>query len=65
VFREIGGDIPDYLNPLDDASWEQAILGYANPDRPSRAAQLRRMSGFQAPTWDAHFSRVEAWMAQL
>ena len=65
VFREIGGDIPDYLNPLDDASWEQAILGYAKPDSPARAAQLKRMSGFQAPTWDAHFSKVEAWMGQL
>ncbi len=27
VFREIAGDIPDYLDPLDD-SWERAIMDY-------------------------------------
>ena len=65
VFREIGGDVPDYLDPQDDAAWERAILGYAEPDSPARAAQLRRMTGYHAPTWDEHFSRVEAWMGQL
>ncbi|HEU0284275.1 MAG TPA: glycosyltransferase family 1 protein [Sphingomicrobium sp.] len=65
VFREIGGDVPDYLDPLDTEAWERAILGYAEADSPARAAQLKRLSGFQAPTWDEHFSRVEAWMGQF
>ena len=65
VFREIGGDVPDYLDPLDTDAWEQLILGYAEADSPARAAQLNRLSGFQPPTWDEHFSRVEAWMGQF
>jgi glycosyltransferase involved in cell wall biosynthesis len=65
VFREIGGDVPDYLDPVDAHAWEQAILSYAEPDSPERTAQLKRMTGYQAPTWDEHFSRVEAWMAQF
>ena len=65
VFREIGGDVPDYLDPLDADAWEQLILGYAQAESAVRAAQLKRLSGFQAPTWDEHFSRVEAWMGQF
>ena len=65
VFREIGGDVPDYIDPLDADAWEPAILTYAEADSPARTAQLKRMTGYQAPTWDEHFSRVEAWMEQL
>ena len=65
VFREIGGGVPEYLDPLDPDAWEQAILNYAEPDSLPRTAQLKRMTGYQAPTWDEHFSRVEAWMAQF
>lgn len=65
VFREIGGDVPDYLDPLDEASWERAVLDYARPDSATRAAQLGRMSGYQPPTWEEHFSRVEGWMEAL
>ena len=65
VFREIGGDVPDYLDPLAAGAWELAILNYAEPDSPARTAQLKRMTSYRAPTWDEHFSRVEAWMAQF
>ena len=65
VFREIGGDVPDYLDPLDVGAWEQVVLSYAEPDSPARTAQLKRMTAYQTPTWDEHFSRVEAWMGQF
>ena len=65
VFREIGGDVPDYLDPLDSNAWERAILNYAELDSPARTAQLKRVTGYHAPTWDEHFSRVEAWMGQF
>jgi len=65
VFREIAGDIPDYLPGTDDAAWEAAILDYARPDSDARAAQIRRMEGFQAPSWDQHFRAVEAWLETL
>ena len=65
VFREIGGDVPDYLDPLDADAWEQSILGYSGTDSPARIAQVKKMTGYQAPTWDEHFSKVEAWMGQF
>jgi hypothetical protein len=60
VFHEIAGSVPDYLDPIDGAGWRELILDYARPDSPSRAAQIERMAGFKAPTWQAHFERVEA-----
>lgn len=64
VFRELAGDIPDYLDPLDGAGWRQAILDYAATENQRRAAQLGRMTGWQAPSWPAHFEKVEAFMTR-
>ena len=35
VFRELAGEVPDYLDPRDEAAWEHAIMSYAHdPSRP-------------------------------
>ena len=65
VFREIGEGIPDYLDPLDSPAWEKTILDYSRDGSKARQNQLRRLSGYQAPTWEDHFSKVDAWMGQL
>ena len=65
VFREIGGDIPAYLSPDDETGWEATILDYAKQNSASRAAQLERMRGFQAPNWKSHFDKVEHWLQTL
>jgi glycosyltransferase involved in cell wall biosynthesis len=65
TFREIAGDVPDYLDPLDGRGWAEAIREYARDDSPRRAAQLQRMQGFETPTWDRHFERVEGLLEQL
>ena len=65
VFREIAGDIPDYLDPLDAPAWQVAILAYAEKDSPARHAQLERLARFRAPTWDAHFASVNSWISTL
>lgn len=65
VFRELAGDIPDYLSPLDGLGWRDRILDYAEPDSPTRAAQFARMEGWSPPTWDAHFKLVDRWLAQM
>lgn len=65
VFREIGQNIPNYLDPLDEESWEAAIVDFANDDSPSRAGQLGKMEAFRAPRWSDHFSAVEQWLATL
>ena len=65
VFREIGQGIPDFLDPLDGPAWEGAILSYARDESVQREAQIGRLAGYRAPTWDAHFERVDAWLAKL
>lgn len=59
AFREVGGAVPEFLDPLDGPGWRQAVLDYAQPDSPSRAAQLARLAFWRAPRWEDHFARVE------
>jgi glycosyltransferase involved in cell wall biosynthesis len=59
VFRETSGDIPEYLNPLDEAAWMRCIEGFCESRSPARSAQLRRMAQFKAPTWASHFEKFE------
>ncbi len=65
AFREVAGDGPDYLDPLDGPGWLAHIVAYAAPAAPARAAQLARIAGYRAPTWAAHFRAVEQLMEQL
>jgi glycosyltransferase involved in cell wall biosynthesis len=64
-FREIAGDIPEYLDPLDGRRWGELIAAYAEPDSPMRAAQMSRIAHFETPTWAAHFSKVDDLMVRL
>lgn len=65
VFRETAGAIPDYLDPNDDDSWLELVLRYADSTSSARAIQITRMTGFRAPTWDEHFTKVEPWLASF
>jgi glycosyltransferase involved in cell wall biosynthesis len=65
VFREIAGDIPEYVNPLDGVRWRELILEYAQKNSVARQRQCERMKSFSAPTWKAHFEQVEALMERL
>lgn len=65
VFREIGQNVPDLIDPLDGPGWERAILAYAEKDSPARKDQLGRLSLFKPPTWDDHFAKVDSWLAAL
>jgi len=59
ALREVGGAVPDYLDPLDGAAWRAAALDYARPDSAARRAQLGRLPAWAAPRWDAHFAAVD------
>lgn len=59
VFREIAGEIPFYLDPLDGPGWRQAILDLARRDSTTRTMQLERMAGYAPPTWEQHFAVVD------
>lgn len=65
AFREVGGDAPDYLSPIDGLGWKEAIVDYARSDSPMRARQQARLGAFRAPTWDQHFQVVFAEIAKL
>ena len=65
VFHEIGQEIPDFIDPLDGPAWQAAILSYASDRSVARDAQIARLAGFRAPTWDDHFAKIDAWLATL
>ncbi|OYW09404.1 MAG: hypothetical protein B7Z53_03015, partial [Rhodospirillales bacterium 12-71-4] len=65
ALREVGRQVPDYLDPLDGMSWRSAVLDYARPDSGSRRAQIGRMAVWRPPTWDNHFVEVERLFAKL
>ncbi|KQM68143.1 glycosyl transferase [Sphingomonas sp. Leaf17] len=56
--REVGLDVPDYIDPLDGIAWMTAIRDYARADSPARAAQLGRLPGWLAPGWSDHLDIV-------
>lgn len=65
VFKEIAGDVPEYLSPLDGLGWLEAIRAYAEPGSPRRLAQLQRMQGLALPTWDEHFLQVQRLLDRI
>ena len=64
ALRENGGDVPEYLDPLDGIAWRRAVVDYALPTSPRRTAQLDRLSHWTPPTWQDHFAAVEALIAE-
>jgi glycosyltransferase involved in cell wall biosynthesis len=59
AFREVGQDIPEFLDPIDGKGWSEAVADYARPDSERRAEQLRRLAHFKPPTWEAHFEAMD------
>ena len=47
ALREVGRQVPDYLDPLDGLGWRSAIEDYARADSFRRAAQMTRMEGWR------------------
>ena len=64
VYREVAGDIPDYLPPDDVDRWSSAVIDYLG-DEPRRSAQQERLKSFKVPNWSAHFATVEQWLGRL
>lgn len=65
VFREVAGEIPEYLDPLDGSGWKARVQDYANVESAGRRAQLARLQGYQAPGWPQHFKLVEAMIERI
>jgi glycosyltransferase involved in cell wall biosynthesis len=65
VFREVGHDVPDYVDPLDLFAWRDAVVDYSEPNSPRRAAQMQRLAHWQPPLWPEHFEIVERALDQV
>jgi glycosyltransferase involved in cell wall biosynthesis len=65
ALRENGGDVPEYLDPLDGPGWRAAILDYARPDSPRRAAQLARLQSWRPTRWQDHFATVDLLIREV
>jgi hypothetical protein len=65
VFREIAGDVPDYVNSLDGPGWLAAVRDYEQDTGSRRAGQLQRMTDFAVPTWADHFVKVQGLLERL
>ncbi len=59
AFREVGREVPEYLDPLDLHEWRDAIIDYCDPYSARRAAQMQRLAHWQPPLWAEHFEIVE------
>jgi glycosyltransferase involved in cell wall biosynthesis len=64
VYREIVGDIPTYLDPLDGLGWERTIRAFTGDD-PERERQKAVVAGYRPPDWPSHFEAVEKWLKAL
>jgi glycosyltransferase involved in cell wall biosynthesis len=65
AFREVAGGIAEYFDPLDGPAWHAAMLDYAPPASPRRAAQCERLAAWRAPRWADHFAAVDALIADV
>ena len=65
VHREIAGGFAHFLDPLDGPGWTRAVMALSEPDSGLRAALAGRLVGYAAPSWTAHFERVDAALDAL
>jgi glycosyltransferase involved in cell wall biosynthesis len=65
ALREVGGAVPEYIDPLDGAAWRAMVLDYARADSVARRAQLGRLAGWKPPTWARHFAEVDKLLDAL
>ncbi len=65
ALREVGHEVPEYLDPLDGAAWRNTILDYTRLHSPARMAQLARVTAWRIPTWEDHFDQVEGLLDRV
>jgi glycosyltransferase involved in cell wall biosynthesis len=65
ALREVGLDVPEYLDPLDGPRWMTCVREYSLPSSPRRAAQLMRLAAWRPPTWIAHMTSVVGLIGEI
>jgi glycosyltransferase involved in cell wall biosynthesis len=59
ALREVGREVPKFLDPGDPAGWEEAIVEYAGKGSVRRRGQLEWLATWRALSWDEHFKKLE------
>jgi hypothetical protein len=57
ALREAGGEVPDFLDPLDGPAWTAHILDHFRAGA-LHTAQTQRLAQWEPPTWDDHMAIV-------
>jgi glycosyltransferase involved in cell wall biosynthesis len=60
VFREIAGEIPEYIDSLDGKKWKEMIIEYSGLNSSKRQNQIERIKKLELPTWEHHFHKVDS-----
>jgi glycosyltransferase involved in cell wall biosynthesis len=65
ALRENGSGVAEFFDPLDGPGWRAAIVDYSASSSPRRQAQLKRLAGWKPPSWQDHFTAVDALIRQI
>jgi len=65
VFREVGGDALDYVDPLDGLGWLRAVQDYAAPDSARRQAAIDRLTQRKTSESPSFLSDIEVFVASI
>jgi len=65
VFREIAGEIPEYIDALDGKRWKEMIMEYSDSHSSKRQAQIERIKTLELPTWEYHFHQVDSLITSI
>src|SRR5262249_34824620 len=64
ALRENGGEVAEFLDPLDGPGWRAAVIDYSLSVSSRRQAQLTRLTGWTPPSWTDHFALVDALITE-
>jgi glycosyltransferase involved in cell wall biosynthesis len=63
ALREAGGDVPEYLDPLDGPAWAAAVMDYAAGKSPRSRGQSERLAGWRCAKPEHHVESVLGFAA--
>lgn len=63
-FREIGRGIPCLIDPHDADAWADRIAAF-DCAAAARQRHIDALQGYSPPSWEAHFERLDPWLATL
>lgn len=64
-FREVGGEAPDYLDPLRQQDWARRIMDFLDRDDTTLAAALGRVRARRPTEPAAYFAELDRFLDQI